>query len=177
MMITYRGIGVVLVEEDRMTKQNVDDVIRYTEIVDVSPEIAFTAFVERFADWWPAVFTFSGKNLAWIGIEPTVGGRCLERDHQGNELVWGEVIKYEPGEQIVFSWWIQPDRTLDSNPDRASEIEVRFIDERALTRIEFEHRCLSRHRDGWEQMRQAMASREGWPLLLQLYSDFSNSPG
>jgi uncharacterized protein YndB with AHSA1/START domain len=155
----------------------VDDVIRYTEIVDVSPDIAFAAFVERFAEWWPAVFTFSGENLAWIGFEQRTGGRCLERDRAGNELIWGEVLTYEPAERVVFSWWIKPDRTIDPNPERASEIEVRFIDERALTRIEFEHRHLSRHGEGWEVVRQAMASREGWPLLLQLYSDFANSLG
>jgi uncharacterized protein YndB with AHSA1/START domain len=158
-----------------MKDQDMDETIEYTEIVDVSPDIAFDAFVERFAEWWPAVFTFSGEKLAWIGLEPEVGGRCLERDVEGNELAWGEVIAYEPPERVVFSWWIQPDRTIDPNPDCASEIEMRFIDERALTRIEFEHRNLSRHGEGWGQMRQAMATREGWPLLLQLYSDFANS--
>lgn len=160
-----------------MAKQVSGDVIQYTEIVDVPPELAFSVFVDRFSDWWPAVYTFAGDNLQYIGLEQEAGGRCIERDVGGNELVWGEVLIFEPPEQVVFSWWIQPDRTINENPERASEIEVRFIDERSLTRIEFEHRKLSRHGDGWEMMRDAMASRQGWPMLMQLYSDFANSFG
>jgi uncharacterized protein YndB with AHSA1/START domain len=160
-----------------MAKQGAIDSIQYTEIVDGSPEIAFSAFVERFADWWPAVYTFAGENVQYIGIEPRAGGRCIEQDNDGNELVWGEVLVFEPPDQITFTWWIQPDRTIVENPDNASEIEVRFIDERALTRVEFEHRHLSRHGGSWEMMRDAMASRQGWPMLLQVYSDFANSLG
>jgi uncharacterized protein YndB with AHSA1/START domain len=91
--------------------------------------------------------------------------------------VWGEVTHYDPPERIVFTWWIQPDRTIDQDPARASEIEVRMIDERSLTRVEFEHRHLSRHGDGWETMREALASRQGWPMILQLYSDLANRQG
>ena len=149
-----------------------NDDIRYTEIVDVSPDFAFRVFVDHFNEWWPSTCTFAQRDLQYIGIEPGVAGRCLERDGQGNEVVWGEVLVWEPPERIAFSWWIQPDRTIDR--DRASEIEVRFIDERVLTRVEFQHRHLSRHGDGWEMMRQAMASREGWSMNLQLYADFTN---
>lgn len=151
-----------------------EDVVRYTEIVDVPPDVAVRVFVERFADWWPADYTFSADSLQYIGLEPAVRGRCLERDHDGTELVWGEVLAFEPPERIVFSWWIQPDRTIDTDSGRASEVVVRFIDERALTRVEFEHRNLSRHAGDWESMREALASRQGWPMLLQRYADLTN---
>ncbi len=151
-----------------------EDRIQYTEIVDVPPETAFDVFVNRFAEWWPSVYTFSEDALTYIGIEPEPDGRCLERDIEGTELVWGRVLVYQPPERIAFSWWIQPDRTINEDPERASEIEVRFIDERSLTRVEFEHRDLARHGEGAEEMRQAMASRQGWPMLLQLYSDLAN---
>jgi uncharacterized protein YndB with AHSA1/START domain len=167
----------LLRKEPGVPEHESDDVIRYTEIVDVSPDVAFIAFVERFNDWWPAVYTFAGDDLQYIGMEQYAGGRCIERDREGNELVWGEVLTFEPPERIVFSWWIQPERSIDTDTARASEIEVRFVDERALTRVEFEHRHLSRHGEGWEIMRTAMGSREGWPLLLQMYSDFVNSFG
>lgn len=160
-----------------MPEQQVNDVIRYTEIVDVSPEVAFSAYVDHFSAWWPSVYTFAGETLEWIGIEPREGGHCIERAQDGTELIWGEVLVHEPPVRIVTSWWIQPDRSIDPARERASEIELRFIDERALTRIEFEHRYLSRHGEGWEGMRDALASREGWPFLMQMYSDFANRPG
>jgi uncharacterized protein YndB with AHSA1/START domain len=159
---------------NQVSGQAHDDVVRYTEIVDVSPDDAFRAFVEQFSEWWPAIYTFAADDLQYIGMEQEAGGRCIERDHAGNELIWGEVLVYQPPARIVFSWWIHPDRTVVTDPDRASEIDVRFIDERALTRVEFEHRHLSRHGEGWETMRDAMAAREGWPFLLQRYSDFAN---
>lgn len=157
-----------------MPSQGQSDVVRYTEIVDVSPNVAFAAFVQHFGDWWPASYTFSGDDLQYIGLEQQAGGRCLERASDGSELVWGGVVNYAPPDRLVFSWWIQPDRSIDADPDHASEVEVRFINEGALTRVEFEHRHLSRHTGDWETMRVALASREGWPLLLQLYSDFAN---
>jgi uncharacterized protein YndB with AHSA1/START domain len=154
--------------------KNQDDVVRYTEIVDISPDLAFRAFVEHFGEWWPAAYTFAGDDLQYIGLEQQTGGRCLERDRDGNELIWGTVLASEPAARIVFSWWIQPDRTIVKDSAHASEVEVRFIDEGSLTRVEFEHRHLSRHGQGWEEMREAMAAREGWPFLLQRYSDFAN---
>lgn len=160
-----------------MEARQQEDRIQYTEIVDVSPEVAFDVFVNRFVEWWPSVYTFSGDSLTYIGIEAGEGGRCIERDDAGNELVWGEVLTFQPPDRIVFSWWIQPDRAIDDDPDRASEIDVRFIDERSLTRVEFEHRNLFRHGAGASEMRQALASRQGWPMLLQLYSDLVNRPG
>ena len=160
-----------------MEAEKQEDRIQYTEIVDVPPETAFDVFVHRFAEWWPPVYTFSGDSLTNIGIEAESGGRCIERDNAGNEIVWGQVLEFQPPKRIVFSWWIQPDRTIDDDPDRASEIEVRFIDEGSLTRVEFEHRDFSRHGEGASEMRQAMASRQGWPMLLQLYSDLANRLG
>jgi hypothetical protein len=160
-----------------VSESDENDLIRYTEIVDVSPADAFTAFVEHFAKWWPAAYTFAGESLQWIGMEPREGGRCLELDREGNELVWGEVTTFDAPVRVTFSWWIQPDRTIDDAPGRSSEIEVRFIDERALTRIEFEHRNLARHGEGWEAMNDALRSRHGWPMILQLYSDYTNSLG
>jgi uncharacterized protein YndB with AHSA1/START domain len=160
-----------------VSEQRNDDVIRYTEIVDVSPDVAFSAYVDHFSSWWPSVYTFAGGTLEWIGIEPQESGRCIERAQDGTETIWGIVLVYEPPDRIVTSWRIQPDRTISDDPDLASEIELRFIDERALTRIEFEHRNIARHGEGWQEMRDALAAREGWPFLMQCFSDFANRPG
>jgi len=72
----------------------------------------------------------------------------------------------------VFAWDINPQWQIESDPARASEVEVRFIpegDER--TRVALEHRHLDRHGDGWEGMREGVAGDQGWPLYLQRYAD------
>lgn len=158
-----------------MAEQRSDDRIRHEELLPVSRDHAFRTFVERFSEWWPAVYTFAGEDLEAIWIEPRAGGRCLERDRKGNELVWGEVLSFEPAGRISFSWWIAPDRTVDPDPERASEVAVAFseLDGGERTRVELEHRHLSRHGGDWQLMQAAMSSQEGWPWLLRQYAELA----
>jgi hypothetical protein len=47
---------------------------------------------------------------------------------------------------VAFSWHLQSDWKFDPNPERASEVEIRFFAEGAQkTRVELEHRELERH--------------------------------
>ena len=51
-------------------------------------------------------------------------------------------------------------------------MEVRFVAAgSARTRVELEHRHLERHGDGWEQMRDAVGSPEGWNAGLRVRDD------
>jgi uncharacterized protein YndB with AHSA1/START domain len=73
------------------------------------------------------------------------------------------VLVYEPPSRVVFSWDINTQWQLETDPDRTSEVEVRFVAEGAnRTRVEVELRNLDRHSDGWERMRDAVGSPEGW---------------
>jgi hypothetical protein len=57
------------------------------------------------------------------------------------------------------------------NPARASEVEVRFLPAgEPATRVELEHSAFTRHGQAGGEYRQAMASPEGWPLLLDRYA-------
>lgn len=70
----------------------------------------------------------------------------------------------------MFSWDIGPTWQLESDFDRTSEIEVRFIaDGPDRTRVELEHRHLDRHGPGWEGIRDSVANDQGWPLYLDRY--------
>ena len=81
------------------------------------------------------------------------------------------MLAYEPPERVVFSWDIDPQWQIVTDPNNASEVEVRFV---ALsperTRVEIEHRKLERHGPGWEALGGAVSSEGGWRLYLQRYA-------
>jgi hypothetical protein len=73
---------------------------------------------------------------------------------------------------VVFSWDISPHWQIETDPNRTSEVEVRFIAESAdRTRVELEHRNLDRHGDGWEAAREGVGGDQGWPLYLQRFAE------
>jgi uncharacterized protein YndB with AHSA1/START domain len=85
------------------------------------------------------------------------------------------VLAYERPNLIVFSWNISPEWRIESDPAKASEVEVRFTpDGPGRTRVELEHRNLDRHGPGWEGMRDAVGSPNGWPDGLVRYADYAN---
>jgi hypothetical protein len=72
----------------------------------------------------------------------------------------------------VFSWDITTQWNLETDLEKTSEIEVRFIAEGpARTRVELEHRNLDRHGAGWKGMRDAVGSPEGWPDGLKDFAE------
>ena len=109
-----------------------------------------------------------GVDIAETGIRtPELGGRVYDRGVDGSEYQWGRVLAFEPPNRLVFSWDISPQWQIESDPEKTSEVEVRFIAESAeRTRVEFEHRNLDRHGDGWESVREGVGGEGGWPLYL-----------
>ena len=100
---------------------------------------------------------------------------CLESrsraDEDGTECRWARILAYQPHELVVFSWDIGPDWQLVSDPENASEVEVRFVAETPQrTRVELEHRHIDRHGPGWEAVRDGIADDRGWPLYLDRYA-------
>ena len=89
---------------------------------------------------------------------------------------WARILAYEPPHRVVFSCDINLQWQLETDPERTSEIEVRFVEEEpGRTRVELEHRHLERHGDGWENMRGAVGSPGGWPGGLQRFADAMNA--
>ncbi len=75
----------------------------------------------------------------------------------------------------MFSWDISPRWQLESDPARASEVEVRFIpDSPETTTVRLEHRHLDRHGPGWEGIRDGVDGNDGWPLYLARYADLAH---
>ncbi|HEX2413052.1 MAG TPA: SRPBCC family protein [Solirubrobacteraceae bacterium] len=144
-----------------------------TQIVVKAPlERAFRVFVEDFDRIKPREHNLLGADIAETVFEPRAGGHIYDRGVDGSECRWARVLAYEPPGRLVFSWDISPRWQLETDPERASKVEVRFVAETPeSTRVELEHRNLDRHGDDWEGLREGVASPDGWPLYLQRYAD------
>jgi uncharacterized protein YndB with AHSA1/START domain len=144
-----------------------------TQIVVAAPrERAFRVFVEDFDRIKPREHNMLATEVAETVFEPRAGGHIYDRGVDGSECRWARVLTYEPPDRLVFSWDISPHWQLETDRDKTSEVEVRFVEEAPeRTRVELEHRNLDRHGDGWEGLREGVASPDGWPLYLQRYAD------
>ena len=131
---------------------------------------AFTVFTEKFFTWWPASHHIGDAELADAVIEPAVGGRWYERGADGVECEWGRVLVYEPPGRLVLSWHLQGDWTYDPDPAKASEVEVRFVEEEpGTTRVELAHRHIERH-DVPDDVARGVGSPNGWAGILESYA-------
>ena len=159
-----------------MTTQAHATSVRSAIVVDAPIERAFAVFTEQFDRIKPREHNMLGVDIAETVFEPRVGGSIYDRGVDGSECRWARVLAYDPPERVVFSWDIAPTWQIESDPDNASEVEVRFITETpGRTRVELEHRNLDRHGDSWEALRDGVAAPEGWPLYLQRYGDLFSS--
>lgn len=155
-----------------MTMQAAGTSVRKSIVVDAPAEHAFRVFAEQIGTWWPAEHHILEAELAEMVFEPRVGGHVYDRGVDGNECRWARVLAYEPPHRLVISWDISLDWKIETDPAKASEIEVRFVaDGPNRTRVELEHRDLERHGDGWERMRTAIASPDGWDRGLERFAE------
>ena len=155
-----------------MTTQAQATSVRSEIVVDAPIKRAFAVFTEQFDRIKPREHNMLGVDIAETVFEPRAGGNIYDRGVDGSECRWARVLAYEPPERVVFSWDIGPTWQVETDPDRASEVEVRFVAESPVrTRVELEHRHIDRHGDGWEGLREGVAADQGWPLYLQRYGD------
>jgi uncharacterized protein YndB with AHSA1/START domain len=155
-----------------MSTQAADTVVRRSVVVDAPIERAFHVFTDGFGSFKPREHNLLQVEIAETVFEPRVGGHLYDRGVDGSECRFARVLAYEPPTRVVLSWNISPSWQLETDPEKASEWEVRFVPETPeRTRVELEHRHLDRHGEGWEGMREGVAGDEGWPLYLGRYSD------
>jgi uncharacterized protein YndB with AHSA1/START domain len=148
-----------------MTMQAADTAVRTSITVQAPIALAFSVFTEGIATWWPPDHHILEAELAEMVFEPREGGHVYDRGVDGSECRWARVLAYEPPTRVVISWDINLRWQIESDPAKTSEVEVRFTPEGAdRTHVELEHRNLDRHGEGWEQMRDAVGSPNGWNL-------------
>jgi len=141
-----------------MSTQAQIEAIRKSVTVNVPVERAFEAFTDGITSWWPlATHSYGGEKATTAVFEGREGGRVYERQEDGTEADWANVVAWEPPSRFLLDWKICP-----------SEVEVRFTDEgEGVTRVDLEHR-------GWERAGEnAAAMREnyagGWDVVLKTY--------
>ena len=146
--------------------------VRHEVVVNAPIERAFSVFTEDFGSFKPREHNMLSVEIAETVFEPRAGGHVYDRGVDGSECRWARVLAYEPPDRVVFSWDISPRWQIETDPERTSEVEVRFIAEAPdRTRVELEHRNLDRHGDGWEAVREGVDSGDGWPLYLRRFAD------
>jgi uncharacterized protein YndB with AHSA1/START domain len=152
-----------------------DTTVAVSIVVAAPVDKAFRVFTDDIGSWWTPEHHILESELKEMVFEPRVGGHIIDRGVDLSECRWSRVLAYEPPNRIVFSWDIDLQWQLESDPVRTSEVEVRFVPEGPdRTRVELEHRHLDRHGEGWEQMRAAVGADDGWRHGLQRFADVAN---
>ena len=155
-----------------MTTQIADTAVRTSIVVDAPQQLAFDVFTQDMGGWWPPDHHILEGELAEMVFERREGGRIYDVGVDGSECRWARVLVFEPPERVVISWDITTQWKLETDPARASEVEVRFVAEGPeRTRVELEHRHLDRHGEGWQNMRGAVGSPGGWQGGLQRFAE------
>jgi uncharacterized protein YndB with AHSA1/START domain len=146
--------------------------IRHHVVVNAPLDRAFHVFTEKFGDFKPREHNLLKVPIEETVFEPRVGGHIYDRGVDGSLCKWARIAAYEPPNRVVFTWDIGPTWQLETDPARASEVEVRFTAESAhRTRVELEHRHIERHGEGWESVAAGVDGDAGWPLYLGRYAN------
>ena len=155
-----------------MTQSTDATSIQHQVTVEAPIERAFTVFTKDFGRFKPREHNLLAVDIAETVFEPRAGGRLFDRGVDGSECAWARVLAYEPPDRVVISWDISPRWQVETDLEKTSEVEVRFIADGAdRTRVELEHRNLDRHLDGWQGLREGVDSDGGWPLYLRRYAE------
>jgi uncharacterized protein YndB with AHSA1/START domain len=146
--------------------------IQTSIVVEAPIEEAFSVFTEDIGSWFPPEYNLLEVDIEKRVFETHVGGHVYDIGTDGSECRWARVLAYEPPNRVVFSWDLSPQWQVETDPDKTSEVEVRFTAETSYrTRVDLEHRNLERHAEGWEDQRDQLGSDSGWPGVMYRYAD------
>ena len=154
-----------------MSVQAADTSVRTSIVVDVPIARAFSVFTEEIGTWWNPEHHILKVELAEMVFEPWAGGRAYDVGVDGSECTWARVLAFEPPDRLLLSWDVSLQWEREPDPDKTSEVEVRFTAEAPdRTRVDLEHRKLDRHGAGWQSMRDAVGAHDGWTGELRRYA-------
>lgn len=131
--------------------------------VKADQQTAFETFTSRIGSWWPKEkYSVGGAKVASVVMENKLGGTIYEEWDDGERRPWGKVVVFDPHDRLVFTW--HP----GSDEGRATEVQVTFIADGDITRVELEHRGWEVLGDGAETARDGYNG--GWVEVLDRYA-------
>ena len=145
-----------------MNRTNAVELAPLVKTIDVrrTAEDAFRLFTQEIGAWWPIkthsrAIDAAGERTERVDFEPRIGGRIYETLNTGEERDWGEVLTFEPGKRLVFTF------QMGRPKDQAGEVEVRFDPIAADScRVTLTHMHWERYGEEAEVMRGRFAG--GW---------------
>jgi hypothetical protein len=156
---------------DMARQQGSDVPVRKSITVKASADDAFRLFTSEMDSWWPRDHHIGKSPMKRLVVEEKVGGRCYTEQEDGTDCDWGSVLEWDPPRRFVMAWRITTTWEFERDLWKSSEVDVRFTPVDAnTTRVDLEHRHLARHGDGFEGMRSAVDSPNGWGKTLELYA-------
>lgn len=127
-------------------------------------EAAFEAYTQRINLWWPPSHR---RPSATIILEPGQGGRLYQRLPDGQELIMGHVIDWQPPTQLSYRWY--PGLSAG-----ATRVTLSFLATGAsATLLSIHHAPEIDPTDQWE--RSVARFIQGWDAVLPALLDFTGS--
>jgi uncharacterized protein YndB with AHSA1/START domain len=129
-----------------------------------TPSEAFRLFTQEISAWWPMkkhsrAKEAAGETTIRVDFETRVGGRIYETLNTGERRDWGEVLTYEPGARVVFSF------QMGRPKEKSGDVEVRFDSLDTNTcRVTLTHAHWERLGEDAEIMRGKFAG--GWEFVF-----------
>jgi uncharacterized protein YndB with AHSA1/START domain len=146
--------------------------IRKSVTVKAAPARAFTLFTRDIARWWEKGRTIGAKPHVDIVFEPRAGGRWYERDEDGAECDWGEVLAWEPPSRLLLGWRLNS--RFEFDPNLLTEVELTFVAAKGGgTVVTLEHRNLERFGDAAQRVAEQIGS--GWPRHLAEFAAYADA--
>ena len=109
-----------------MTVSPAATAVRREIVVAGHVEKAFAVFTEQFDRIKPRDHNTLAVPIAETVVEPRVGGHIYDRGEDGSECRWARILAFEPPHRLVFSWDINPQWSIETGPERCSEVEATF---------------------------------------------------
>jgi uncharacterized protein YndB with AHSA1/START domain len=139
------------------------DAIQKSLLVRCSVATAFRIWTEQINQWWPKSHSRHRSPQTVIVFENVLGGRIYERDPDGDEFVWGQVIAWNPPEYFAYHWY------LGSSSEQPSRVDITFHAELdGMTRVAVLHTGPALLGERW--IETSVIFNRSWDVVLAAFA-------
>ena len=137
--------------------------------VNRSIEDAFRIFTEEIGAWWPLPThgLFGDRSASVVFTQDSL----VERSSDGSEVVWGNVLVWEPPHRLVIAWDPGGDGSAPSEVDVTFEADASAEESGGRTRVIIEHRNWETFGEAGMERRQSYVGPNAWGYVLDHFAD------